>query len=133
MLSSIIGFLLKIGLGGIVDKTISLMEKKAALEVDKEKLKAEVTIEHIKASVEETRLLADLNKTKYNFDIYWVFVTLFVLPLGLWWAAIIVDSIFGFSWNIANLPTLQLQEWATKMIEFIFYTGGAIGVVKSLR
>ena len=124
---------MKIGLGSVVDKTIDLMKHRASLENDKEKLKTQVTIEHIKAITEETRLITDYNKQKLQFPWFWLFVSFFIIPLGLWWNAVILDSIFHFQWNVANLPTQQMQEWAGQMIQWLFYIGSGIAVFKTMR
>jgi len=133
MISSIITWLVKLGFGGIVDKTIDLMKHRAQLENDKEKLRTEVAIEQIKAAVEETRIMAGYNERKLEFPWFWLMAFIFVLPLGIWWASVILDSIFGFSWSVANLPTPQMQEWAGQMITWIFYVGSGVAVLKGLR
>lgn len=133
MITSIVSFLLKLGLGSVVDKTIDLMKHKASLENDKEKLKTEVTIEHIKAATEEVRLLTDLNKQKIQIPWFWIFAAFFVIPLGLWWNAVILDSIFHLDWKISNLPTQQMQEWAGQIVQWLFYCGSGIATIKSLK
>ncbi|MGL4673296.1 MAG: hypothetical protein ACRCXK_00405 [Wohlfahrtiimonas sp.] len=130
MLATLATFLVKVGLGSIIDKTVDLMKHKASLENDKEKLKTEIAIEHIKAISEEARLMTDFNKSKLGFPWFWLFVGIFVLPLGAWWSAIILDSIFLFSWNIATVPILE--EWGGQIIQWLFYVGGGIAAWKSI-
>lgn len=133
MISSIVTWLVKFGFGNVVDKTIDLMKHRAQLENDKERLRTEIAIEQIKAAVEETRIMAGYNERKLEFPLFWFMACLFVLPLGMWWSAVILDSIFGFSWSVANLPTPQMQEWAGTMIQWIFYVGSGVAVLKGLR
>lgn len=133
MIAALITTLIKFGLGNVVDKTIDLMKYRAQLETDKEKLRTEVAIEQIKATVEETKIMAKYNERKLEFPLFWIMACLFVFPLGLWWAAVIIDSVFGFSWSVANLPTPQMQEWAGQMIQWIFYVGSGMAVLKGLR
>ncbi|MEY9629894.1 hypothetical protein [Sinorhizobium fredii] len=125
-------FLLKIGLGGVIDKAIALMQRKAELEVDKEKLRTELTAEYLRQIVEEARIMADFNKAKFAFPWFWTFAALFVLPLGFWWAAVILDSVFAFSGDVANLPTPEMRQWAGEMIRWIFYVGGGVAGVKAV-
>ncbi|MDW9761653.1 hypothetical protein GOB02_19030 [Sinorhizobium meliloti] len=125
-------FLLKIGLGGAIDKAIAVMQRRAELEVDKEKLRTELTAEYMRQVVEETRIMADFNKAKFSFPWFWMFAALFVLPLGFWWSAVILDSVFGFSWNVADLPTREMRQWAGDMIKWIFYVGGGVAGVKAV-
>ncbi|MCA1365913.1 hypothetical protein I6F15_00620 [Bradyrhizobium sp. BRP14] len=125
-------FLMKIGLSGVIDKAIALMQRKAELEVDKEKLRADLTAEYLRQIVEETRIMADFNKAKVAFPWFWTFAALFVLPLGFWWAAVILDSVFGFPGDVANLPTPEMRQWAGDMIQWIFYVGGGVAGVKAV-
>jgi hypothetical protein len=128
----ILAFLIKIGLSGVVERGIKLMERRAELEVDKEKLRTELTAEYMRQVVEETRIMADFNKAKFSFPWFWMFAALFVLPLGFWWSAVILDSVFGFSWNVADLPTREMKEAAGSMIEWLFYVGGGVAGVRAV-
>ena len=133
MIASLVTWLVKLGFGGIVDKTIDLMKYRAQLETDKEKLRTEVAIEQMKAAVEETRIMAAFNEKKLSFPWFWLMASMFVVPLGLWWNAILLDSIFHFGWKIADLPTQNLQNWAGSMIQWIFYVGSGVAVIKGLQ
>lgn len=130
MLSTIVTFLVKIGLGSIVEQTIDLMKYKASLEVDKEKLRTEVSIAHLQALVEETRIMADFNKEKLQHKIFWLLVLGFAGGLCIWWNAVLLDSIFNFSWSVANLPTPEMRQWAGDMIKWIFYVGSGVAAIK---
>lgn len=57
---------------------------------------------------------------------------LFVVPLGLWWTAVIADSIFSFSWNVAALPS-PLDEWAGGILLSLFLVDGLQGAVRATR
>lgn len=122
----LLAFLAKIGLGGIVDKAIALLQRRAELEVDKEKLRTELTAEYLRQVVEETRVMADLNKAKMQVPWFWLFAAMFLVPYGIWWNAVVLDSIVGFDWNVADLPTVEMKAAAAKMIEWLFYVGGGV-------
>ena len=132
MFATIVAFLAKIGLGGIVDKAIHLLERRAELEVDKDKLRTELTAEYLRQTVEEVRIMADYNKAKLQFPWFWCFAALFLCPLGMWWAAVIFDSIFHFGWAVADLPTQQMKDAASRMIEWVFYTGAGVAALKAV-
>lgn len=53
----------------------------------------------------------------------WWFQLFFVIPLGLWWTAIILDSILPGTWGIAALPS-PLDEWAAWIISALFIVDG---------
>ncbi|XNY07040.1 hypothetical protein ACMFL9_26495 [Sinorhizobium meliloti] len=129
---ALLSFLIKVGLSGVVERGIKLMERRGELEVDKEKLRTELTAEYMRQVVEETRIMADFNKAKFAFPWFWAFAALFVLPLGFWWSAVILDSVFGFSWNVADLPTREMKDAAGSMIEWLFYVGGGVAGVKAV-
>lgn len=130
---SFVALLLKLGLGPIVDRALSHLERRAEMANDREKLRAMTVTELARETVAEARILADLNREKFAFPWFWAFAALFIVPLALWWAAVILDSIFGFSWSVADLPTPQMQQWAGDMIRWLFYVGSGVGVVKSLK
>ncbi|RVN03998.1 hypothetical protein CN120_15715 [Sinorhizobium meliloti] len=48
---ALLSFLIKIGLSGVVERGIKLMERRAELEVDKEKLRTELTAEYVGGGV----------------------------------------------------------------------------------
>lgn len=131
--STIIAWTLKLGLGGIIDKTLGHLERRVELQTDREALKTKVSIEHIRAAVEETRIMADLNKVKMGNVFFWIFAALFIFPLGFWWSAVIYDSVFDAPWQVANLPTPEMRSWAGDMIKWLFYTGSVATAVKILK
>ena len=112
------GVLLKIGglavsliTGGTLDKILDTIDRKMDDGVKKEEIKADVTKTWISA---QASLL--VGRT-------WWFQLFFVIPLGFWWTAVIVDSVFGFEHNIAALPS-PLDEWAGWIITALFMVDG---------
>ena len=132
-MTGIISFLIKLGLGGVVDKAIGHMERRAELENDRERLKAQTTVALAREAVKEAQIMADFNKAKLAFPWFWLFAGLFICPLALWWTAVILDSVYGFAWSVADLPTPQMQEWAGQMIRWLFYVGSAVGGIRMIR
>ncbi|MCC0054318.1 MAG: hypothetical protein H6884_09690 [Rhodobiaceae bacterium] len=130
---AILSFLLKLGAGGLVDRTLQYMEKKAELENGREKIRAEVTIEHIRAAVQEIRIMAELEKQKLGNPMFWIFLAVFILPFGAWWTAVILDTIFLFpNWSVGELPP-QLAPWAGRIIAWLFFTGGTLTAIRMMR
>ena len=132
-MSGIIAFLIKLGFGGVVDKALDHMERRAELQNDRERLKSETTVALAREAVSEAKIMADFNRAKLSFPWFWVFAGMFIAPLALWWAAVILDSVFMFSWSVADLPTPQMQEWAGDMIRWLFYVGSGVGALRMLR
>ena len=130
---AILSFLLKLGAGGLVDRTLRYMEKKAELENGREKIRAEVTVEHIRAAVQEIRIMAELEKQKLGNPMFWIFLAVFILPFGAWWTAVILDTIFLFpNWSVGELPP-QLAPWAGRIIAWLFFTGGTLTAIRMTR
>lgn len=132
-MSGIIAFLIKLGFGGVVDKALDHMERRAELQNDRERLKSETTVALAREAVSEAKIMADYNRAKLSFPWFWVFAGMFIAPLALWWAAVILDSVFMFSWSVADLPTPQMQEWAGDMIRWLFYVGSGVGALRMLK
>jgi hypothetical protein len=130
-MSFLLAWVLKFASSGLVDKALRYMEQKAALGSERERIKSQITVEAVKAAVSETRIMANLQKSKFEYLLYWVFAGLFVLPLGFWWAAVILDSVFLFGWKVATVPVLE--EWGGQMIRWLFYTGTIVGALKILK
>lgn len=127
----LLSLLLKLLSGPLVEKALRYMEQKAALGTEHERIKAQTTIEMVRAATQETRIMADLQKSKFQHLPFWIFTGLFVLPLGFWWAAVILDSVFLFGWGIASVPILE--DWGGQMIRWLFYTGTVVGAIKMLK
>lgn len=117
MIGSVFKWVLGAVTGGTLDKILSTIEHRMDDETKKEEIKAEVTKTWINA---QAQLL--VGRT-------WWFQLFFVIPLGLWWTAVIIDSIFGFqSWDVAELPN-PLDEWAGWIISALFVVDGGKALI----
>lgn len=123
--------ILKFTAGPLVDKALDFLKADAARRTGDARIRADVTIAQIEAVTQQTAIMADLQKSKFGFWIFWAFAAVFVLPLGFWWVAVILDSVFLFGWGIDEVPVLR--DWGGQMIQWIFYVGGGVGIIKSLR
>lgn len=132
MITTFIAWLVRLGAGGIVDRALTLIEKRAEQQNDREQIRADLTSEYYRQVVEETRIMADYNTAKLSFPWFWIFAAMFLIPLALWWSAVIIDSVFGFSWSVADLPTSQMQAWAGNMIQWVFYVGSGVAGLKTV-
>ncbi|AJY48303.1 hypothetical protein TM49_17250 [Martelella endophytica] len=137
-MAALVTWLAKLGAGGIVDRAIDLVEKRAALENDSEKVRAELTAEYLKQVVAETREMATLNTEKLSVPWFWLFASLFLVPLAIWWAAICLynmlwcpDCIYAQSWTIAAFPS-PLDDWAGSMIQWVFYIGSGVAGLRAI-
>jgi len=102
--------------GGSLDSILKTIDRNLDNEVQKETVKADVTKKWIDRQ-------ADLLVGRT-----WWFQLFFVIPLGVWWTAVILDSIFGWERQIAALPA-PLDEWAAWIISALFIVDGTKAVL----
>lgn len=117
MIASIVKGVLGWVTGGSLEKILDVIDKKMDNDTKKEEIKAEVTKTWINA---QAQLL--VGRT-------WWFQLFFVIPLGLWWSAVILDSIVGFSsWDVAALPE-PLNTWAGWIVSALFVVDGGKALI----
>lgn len=106
--------------GGSLEKILDVINKKMSDDVKKEELKAEVTETWIKA---QSNLL--VGRT-------WWFQLFFVIPLGIWWTSVIIDSILGyFNWydHVTFALPPPLDDWAGWIISALFVVDGSKAIL----
>ncbi|ADZ72417.1 hypothetical protein [Polymorphum gilvum] len=130
-MSWLLSLVLRLASSGLVERTLAYLERRAASETDRAALRTQVEIEAIRAAVAETREMTAFNGAKLEHAAFWIFAALFVLPLGLWWGAVCLDSVFRFGWRVATVPILE--AWGGQMIQWLFYVGGGVAALRSLR
>lgn len=121
----IVGQVLRLIGGNAVQKAVEVFNQASNNGVQLARISADERIA-------EGANLADLNKAKLQFPWFWVLISLFVVPLALWWIAVIADSIFLFPFDVADLPTPEMRSWAGDMIRWLFYVGTGTGALKVL-
>ncbi len=127
----LLSLILKFASSKLVKKSLDFLRAQAAEKTGQARIEADVTIAQIEAATKQTQIMADLNKDKFTYWVFWLFAGLFVVPLAAWWIAVILDSIFLFGWGVATVPVLE--EWGGQMIQWLFYVGGGVGVIKMLK
>ena len=121
-----IAFLAKLlGFQSVIEKGLDYFIKKA----DGDVIKA---VEMMK--VEQAWLAAsrDVQIAAMNTVTYWIGWALFVFPLGLYWAKIlIVDTILG--WGKTDPLTGLVADWAGIIVLGLFGIAAAPTILRSLR
>jgi hypothetical protein len=103
--------------GGSLKNILATIDKGFDDEVRKEEIKADVTKTIVNA---QANLL--VGRT-------WWFQLFFVIPLGFWWTAVIVDSVFQIgNWDVAALPP-PLDDWAAYIISALFIVDGGKALI----
>ncbi len=113
---SVGGFLMKWITGGGLSDILDTINKKMDNETERERIKAEVTMMYVQA---QANLL--VGRT-------WWFQLFFVVPLGVWFGAVCLDSTFGWEHDILALP-YPLDEWAGWIISALFLVDGGKALI----
>jgi hypothetical protein len=111
MLSKLIG--LFTGASGLGDTLRKAYEAKLNAETDVEKISAERDLGRIEAAIEMSKIAASDRWGATSIGRY-----LIVLPYGVWWSAVFIDSIFDMPWVILALPP-QIDGMAKVLIPAI--------------
>lgn len=111
MFSTVLGWLLK----GPLDRLFDTIDHKVDNETERQKIKSDVT-----------KTFAN-NRAQVLIHRTWLLQFLFAIPVGLWFAAVNIYSVFWCSacaypqdWTIAALPS-PLDEWAGAIILGLFF------------
>lgn len=138
-MAALFGFLIRLGFGGIVDKAIGHIERRAELGNDRDRLKAETTVALAREAVKEAQIMADFNEAKLRIPWFWMLVAASLAPMLLWQGAVAVysvfwcaDCMFPRAWTIAALPS-QLAETYSRATEWLFYVGTSVGALNLVR
>ena len=98
--------------GGSLETILNTIEKGMDNEATKEQTKADVTKKWIEA---QSNLL--VGRT-------WWFQLFFVVPLGIYWSALLLVSAFpALGWTVNALPS-PYYEWAAGIVSALFIVDG---------
>lgn len=106
--------------GGSLNKILQTIDKSIDNSQTRDQVQAEVTKTWVNA---QAQLM--VGRT-------WWFQLFFVIPLGFWWTAIIVDSVFQIEgWDVATLPA-PLDTWAAWIVSALFLVDGSKALIGRL-
>lgn len=115
------GWLLK----GPLDRAFASLDKSIDNETERQKVKANLAGEYLRAQI------AILTGPGWWFPLF------FIVPLGLWFAAVCIYSIlfcrlcaFPQTWSIAALPP-PLDEWAGVIVSSLFIGASGIKIMSN--
>lgn len=106
--------------GGSLENILKTIDRELDDGAEKERVKAEVT----KKIVDRQ---ADLLVGRT-----WWFQLFFVVPLGVWWTSVILDSVNPFGWftnHVTHALPSPLDEWAAWIISALFIVDGTKAVI----
>lgn len=108
--------------GGALDRVLSTVDKSIDNETERQKIRSEAILSHIKTQ-EATRQVAMQSR------VFWAVWALFAVPLGLWWAAVMLDTTFTFGLWVPDLPQ-SVKPWADTIFGSIFGSGAGVAGVQ---
>jgi hypothetical protein len=99
--------------GGVLTSVLGHLEKRKALENDREKLRTEVTISEIKAELATRQEQAAIVKLQLGHWIAWLPRFLAEMAAVLYFMSIVIDSIWNLDGTVAALPVAEAGLMAT--------------------
>ena len=96
------------GINTLADQMRQAYELKLRAQTDEQKLAADLDMARIEAAIAAAQIANDDRWSATSIGRY-----LIVVPFGLWYTAVMVDSIFVFDWDVLALPpaVMELSMW----------------------
>lgn len=127
-----IGWLLQLMGSGLLDRLLQHMDRRVSAQTSQKKIGAELAAEEIRAEIsarQQARAVL-IAETGHFWSAGRLGRLAFVLPLGLWWSAVCLDSVFHFGWKIAEVPVLR--EWGGAIVTSLFLVDGAKSIMRGV-
>lgn len=119
MLAALIGIVLKFASSGLLDKTLAVLKAESDNATARDQIDATVAIEHIKAELGRRQAQRDVLLAEQGRLVTSLMRPAFAYPLAIYYAAVILDSLAHFRWNVAALPA-PIGDWSGWIISAIF-------------
>lgn len=107
-----LGAVLRFFGGGVLQDLVGQVsrayEMKLRAENDADRIAAELDIQRLENAIAMAQVASADRWSATSLGRY-----LIVIPFGLWYAAVMADSIFSFEWDVLALPDriMTLSEW----------------------
>jgi hypothetical protein len=131
MLAGIVAFVLRAASSGLLDKALSGLKAAADSEVERERVTASVAIEEIRAELGRRQAERDVLLAEQGRAVTAFMRPAFAYPLAIYYAAVIADSLFHFTWNVAALPA-PLGDWSGWIISAIFLSESGERITRTI-
>jgi hypothetical protein len=131
-LSVLLDFILRFATSGILDKVLTDLKARADSETERERIDASVAIEHVKAEFARRQAQRDVLIAEQGRLITSLMRPAFAYPLAIYYAAVIADSLFHFTWNVAALPD-PIGSWSGWIISAIFLSESGERIARTVK
>jgi hypothetical protein len=119
MFAALVGLLLKLASSGLLDRTLEALKAESASATARDQIDASVAVEHIKAELGRRQAQRDVLLAEQGRAVTSLMRPAFAYPLAIYYAAVILDSLAHFRWNVAALPA-PIGDWSGWIISAIF-------------
>lgn len=124
-MGAILGWLLKFLGGGVIDRTLSYLEKRADSETERQRIASQR--EQALAGTAASVVVAGM-----SHRMFWVAWSIAAIPTAAWHGWGMLDSLCnGALPDVAELPP-QLKEYADVVFANIFYSGAGMAAAQTL-
>ncbi len=131
MLAWLLGAGLKLASSGILDRAMAMLTAQAESAVERERVTATVAIEEIRAELGRRQAQRDVLVAEQGRAVTALMRPAFAYPLALYYAAVIADSLFHFTWNVAALPA-PIGDWSGWIISAIFLSESGERITRTI-
>lgn len=122
-----LGWLLQLFGGGLVGELRGAMRDWKEAQTDQERVAAKERVDTLREIIESQKVQSGVVTTGMQTGgwVFWSVWALFAVPLGIWWAAVMIDSTWSFAWSVPDLP-MSVRPWADQIFNNIFYSGAGL-------
>lgn len=130
-MSALLALLVRLLGGGALDRVLGLLRAQAASATDRDRVSADVAIAHIQAELTRRQAQRDVLIAEQGRLVTSLMRPAFAYPLAVYYGAVIADSLFHFTWNVAALPA-PIGDWSGWIISAIFLSESGERITRTL-
>ncbi len=130
-MSAILALLVRLLGSGVLDRVVGLLRAQASSAADRDRVSADVAIAHIQAEIARRQAQRDVLIAEQGRLVTSLMRPAFAYPLAIYYGAVIADSLFHFTWNVAALPA-PIGDWSGWIISAIFLSESGERITRTL-
>lgn len=111
-------------LSGPFNRIFDSVDHAVSNESKRQEIRANAVNRYAEAAAEER---ADARR----YRAFWFIWCLFAGSVGFWFLAITLDTVFGFSWSVADYPP-SVKSYVDTIVASIFGSGGLVATAQAL-
>ena len=116
---------------GFLDRYLDHLARRTDQLTERRRIAADLAAEQIRAEIARRDAQRDLTIAEGGRWFTALHRSIFIYPTGLYYAAIVADSLFRFDWDVAALPA-PYSDWGFAIVGSLFLVDGAQMVTRTL-